>query len=280
MSTNPWLYRSTLEIRATEGRTLSGIAVPWDRPTMVRDLTGPPYPEAFAPTSADVSIRQRGTFPMFRQHDWRDGAMPVGSVIFSRSAEALVFEALASKTRDGDEALELVNDGAMRSVSVGFKPIKTTMRQWALGKGQYRTEVQLRELSLAPTGFGQYAEAGVLAVRDSLGADVTFDAQADAVGDAIEKSLNGIDGTEDGPQVELVDITDSWAVYSIEGGPLDEPNVKRSLFRVDYTTNADGTVSLSVPTAVQVAYEPTGRSEPPTHAELKRRANITLPALR
>lgn len=134
-----------MEIGATEGRTLSGLAVPWDRPTRVRDLTGPAYLEAFAPGSTDVTVRQHDTFPVFKRHDY--GTDPLGVVTFHRSAEGLLFEAPLSKTRDADEALELVNDGAMRSVSVGFRPLQHVVRQSGTGPVTWRTEVALRELT-------------------------------------------------------------------------------------------------------------------------------------
>jgi HK97 family phage prohead protease len=157
-----FLYRASLEL-TTEGRTLVGLAVPWDKPTRVRDLTGPAYFEEFAQTSADVSIRQRGTFPVFVRHDY--AADPIGVVTFERSESGLMFSAPISKTPRGDEMLTLVNDGAMRSVSVGFRPLQTRRRMAAVGEVSTRTEVALRELSLAPTGFGQYPEATVDAVR-------------------------------------------------------------------------------------------------------------------
>lgn len=185
------LYRS-LEIGETTGRTLSGIAMPWDRPTRVRDLVGPAYMEAFAPQSTDVSIRQHASFPMFVRHDY--GQDPIGVVTFHRSAEALMYEAPLSKTVRADEQLELVNDGAMRSVSVGFKPLQAIRGRMINGAtvDQYRTEVALRELSLAPTGFGQYAEAGVTAVRSDGDDDPGTMIQAvDAVIDSIYDALNG-----------------------------------------------------------------------------------------
>lgn len=162
---NETLYRA-LDIGEAAGRTLSGLAMPWDRATRVRDLTGPAYMEAFSPGSTDVSIRQHPSFPVFVRHDY--GQDPLGVVTFRRSDEegGLMYEAPLSKTSRADEMLELVNDGAMRSVSIGFKPLQAVRK--TLGRAtvdQYRTEVALRELSLAPTGWGQYAEAGVMAVR-------------------------------------------------------------------------------------------------------------------
>lgn len=172
------LYRS-LDIGEATGRTLSGLAMPWDVPTRVRDLTGPAYMEAFSPSSCDVTIRQHPSFPVFKMHNWRTGGTPLGVVTFSRSAEGAMFDANLSNTREADETLELVNDMAMRSVSVGFKPLQAVRR--VLGRStvdQYRTEVALRELSLCPTGFGQYAEAGVSAVRSDDGTDLDEDPAA------------------------------------------------------------------------------------------------------
>jgi HK97 family phage prohead protease len=157
------LFRASIDL-TTEGRTLTGVAMPWDRPTMVRDMTGPAYLEAFSPSSADVTLRQNvDPRPVFKRHDYTQD--PVGTVTFERSAEGLLFVAPLSKTRDADETLELVNDGAMRSVSIGFRPIKQQQRPMSEGNVTYRTEMALRELSLAPTGFGQYSEALVTAVR-------------------------------------------------------------------------------------------------------------------
>ncbi len=145
------------------------------------------------------------------------------------------------------------------------------------GVDQYRTEIALRELSLAPTGFGQYDDAKVLAIRDSLAPDVTFDQQTDAVSDAIARA-NGSDGTD--CEVHIRDISDAWAVYEIEGGPADEANTKRGLFKVEYETAEDGAVTLSDPVAVAVSYVPTGRMEIVSHAELKARIqSLKLPAL-
>lgn len=160
------LFRSSLDL-SYEGRTLAGLALPWDRPARVRDLTGPAYLEAFAQGSADVSMRQHPSWPVFARHDYRSD--PLGIVTFQRSAEGLVFEARMSHTRDADEKLELVKDGAMRSVSVGFQPVHDTQRPSPDGLIRLRTEIRLRELSLAPTGFGQVPEAQVLAVRTEGG---------------------------------------------------------------------------------------------------------------
>ena len=76
--------------------------------------------------------------------------------------------------------------------------MKNATRQVPEGKMVYRTEVALRELSLAPTGFGQYSDAGVLSVRDETGMDADDDplrqiAAIDAVIDAALKCLDPSD---------------------------------------------------------------------------------------
>jgi HK97 family phage prohead protease len=174
------LYRASFELQPVEGRTLIGLAVPWEAPSLVRDMVGPPYLEAFAAASCDVSISQRADRPVFVRHDY--AADPIGMSTFQRSTEGLLFEAVASKTKRADEILEMVNDGSMRSVSVGFRPLKSTRRMVAAGELTLRTEVALRELSIAPTGFGAYPEAGVLAVREGepAGEEVVVDEEAAA----------------------------------------------------------------------------------------------------
>lgn len=159
------LHRSSGEI-STEGRTLIGVAVPWNVPTWVRDPGKPRYLESFAPRSFDVTLRQNPEpRPLFLTHGHFRGESPIGTVEFTRHESALLFRAHVSKTAAGDEALELVNDGAMRSVSVGVKPLQERKERHPLGTVTVRTEVIAKELSLAATGFGQYEDARVLAVR-------------------------------------------------------------------------------------------------------------------
>lgn len=249
------LFRA-LEIGDAVGRTLSGVAVPWDRPTTVRDKTGPAYVEAFAPQSADASIKQHASFPMFARHDYVQD--PLGVVVFQRSAEGLIYEAPLSKTARADEMLELVNDGAMRSVSIGFKPIHEVQRSiGSVNVRAYRTEVALRELSLAPTGFGQYAEAGVSAVRATPG---SFSDIQDAVEDAITNKLFGESGPAEGVYLYVTDCGPDWAVYTIEGGALDKAVVGAQYQKVEYTTATDGTVEVSDPVDVVKVWSPSTRS--------------------
>lgn len=156
------LTRSSLDL-STTGRTLEGLAFRWDHPSMVQDPGSPRYLEEFARGSATKTITERASFPLFAMHQHQ--TMPLGVANFRASAEGLVFSAPLSKTTAADEALELVNDGALRSVSVGYRAVKNGRRSDPRGPVTVRQEIGLMELSLAPTGFGQHEGAAVLAVR-------------------------------------------------------------------------------------------------------------------
>lgn len=147
------------------GRTLEGVSIYWDRASRVTDNGRDFYLEAFSSRSADKQLTERkAPFPLGFLHPWSTGAAdkrPLGSVQFHRSAEGLVFQAVLSRTQAADEMLELVKDGAVSDVSIGFQSYKQQQK----GDLTLRTEIGLRELSLAPAGMGQHEGAQVLAVR-------------------------------------------------------------------------------------------------------------------
>lgn len=158
------LYRATLDIEESDGRTLAGRAFYYDHPSRVSDPPRfVPYLEEFVTRSTDKTLTDRGEFPLFAQHNHT--VPPIGVVRFRAARGELRYEAHLSRTRDADEKLELVNDHAMRSVSVGFRAIADGKRTGPDGPIIRRLEIALRELSLAPTGFGQHAGAEVLEVR-------------------------------------------------------------------------------------------------------------------
>jgi len=167
------LYRASVDV-VTDGRQLVGLAMPWDTPALVSDpvdvaaraLSRQPYLEAYSRTSYDETLRRNPEpRPLFKSHGWKHGGDPIGVAHFERAERGLTFVAYVSRTRDADEALELVNDGAMRSVSVGVLPMTHQHVRLAAGLVTLRTSVGLRELSIAPTGFGQVPGAVVEAVR-------------------------------------------------------------------------------------------------------------------
>ena len=178
-------FAGDLSIRAdADGRTVSGIVVPFDTEARVSD-GGPSYLERFARGSFAKTIKERGDrVKLLMQHDSHE---PIGRAVMLREdAAGLYGEFRVSAVPSGDQALELVRDGVIDSFSVGFAPIKHTRD----GEVTVRTEVALREASLVT--FPAYDTARVLALRAAL-ADLPADER-----DELLRSIQTPDSTADG----------------------------------------------------------------------------------
>jgi len=159
-------FAGDLEVRASgDGRIIGGIVVPYERTARVSD-GGPSYSEQFQRGAFSKTLSERGDRVKFlSQHNARTN--PLGTAIkdsWRDDAAGLYGEFRVSKTQAGDEALELVRDGALDSFSVGFTPVKHEKRSGTV----VRTEVRLNEVSLVT--FPAYEDARVLAVREALAA--------------------------------------------------------------------------------------------------------------
>ena len=117
------LTASNTFVTAEEGetpRSISGIAVPWNVEATVSDGTR----VKFLPGSLPV----KGKAPKLLKY--HDSTQPVGVVTGRMDSEAgMLFTAKISKTRDGDDVVELIKDGAIDSVSVGVNPIDASYDQ-------------------------------------------------------------------------------------------------------------------------------------------------------
>ena len=145
-----------LELRS-DGRTVTGIAVPYDTPTYIASMGAE---EQFVRGAFARTIAERGDrIKLLAQHDARQ--MPLGRLTSLREdAAGLYIEGRISATQAGDEALQLLADGALDSFSVGFSPIRSEMTRDGVVT---RQEVKLHEVSLV--SFPAYEAARVLAVR-------------------------------------------------------------------------------------------------------------------
>lgn len=157
------LHRTSadLAIRNTgDGRTVYGLAVPFGQVATVSDGRGE-YREAFVPGSFARTLAERGDrVKLLANHDSR--RWPIGRPLLLREDPAgLYMEARVSKTRDGDEALELIRDGALDGFSVGFRPVRERNRDGVVE----RTEVALSEVSIV--AFAAYTGAVLAGVRSS-----------------------------------------------------------------------------------------------------------------
>jgi uncharacterized protein len=151
-------FLSDLEVRG-DGRTVVGIAVPFNEPTNIGR-----YVEVFRQGAFARTLTERGPskIKLLALHDQR--ALPLGRLSAAREdAKGLWIEGRVSETQAGDEALTLVRDGALDSFSIGFNPMPNGDR-WNQDRSLVeRVEVRLQEVSLVP--FPAYTGATVAGVR-------------------------------------------------------------------------------------------------------------------
>ena len=150
-------YSVNLELRAnSDGRTIFGIAVPYNKEQRI--------------TSTMVEVFRKGVFSevikaphrvkLLRGHG--ENNLLGRATLLKETDDGLYAEFKISKTREGDEALELVKDGALDQLSVGFMPIKNKKRPDGVME---RLKAHLAEVSLVT--FGAYGEmAAITGMRE------------------------------------------------------------------------------------------------------------------
>jgi HK97 family phage prohead protease len=149
MNMNEMITRS-FEIRATDAelRTVEGLAVPYNDTIDI----GGGWSERFEKGAIDLNANVK----LFRDHEDIIGVVTE----MTESDEGLMIKAKISETVLGNETLNLVKDGAIRSFSVGFIPVTDVKKD----KTIIRTKVNLKEVSLV--AFPAYDKAEVLSVRE------------------------------------------------------------------------------------------------------------------
>lgn len=115
------LFRSfapDLEIRSEgDGRTIVGIAVPYGVPQRIdRDLV-----EEFQRGAFNAQIRSAARVSFARGHLQLGGALIGKATMMRDDAAGLYGEWRVSATPAGDETLELVRDGVLDELSIGFR---------------------------------------------------------------------------------------------------------------------------------------------------------------
>jgi HK97 family phage prohead protease len=150
----------------SDGRTVFGIAVPFDREAKVNDGFGP-YTEVFKRGAFAKTIRENGSnVKLLVNHD-KYQRLPIGKATTLREdAAGLYGEFRVSQTREGDETLTLIRDGVVDAFSIGFVPVKEREPRPGLVE---RTEVRLTETSVV--AFPSYEHALIGGVRSQLGLD-------------------------------------------------------------------------------------------------------------
>ena len=157
-------YSADLELRGGDGRTLVGLAAPFNAPADIFEH-GQRFTETIAPGAFSRTIAQRGgKVPLHAVHDVTR-KLPLGPVHkMTETGDGLRIEARISKTQAGDEVLELIRDGALSGLSIGFSPVR---EQWSKdGKNRTLQEIALREISVVDAPA--YREAQIAALRSAL----------------------------------------------------------------------------------------------------------------
>lgn len=147
-----------LQIRGDgDGRTIYGMAVPYDKEQRIDGETT----EVFRKGVFSEIVKAAHRVKLLRNHDIKN---PIGRATILRETEdGLYAEFKISKTREGDDALELVKDGALDHLSIGFMPLKNRKRQDGVVE---RLKAHLAEVSLVT--FGAYGDAAsVVGVREA-----------------------------------------------------------------------------------------------------------------
>lgn len=142
----------SFEIREADydKREVVGRAVPYNEAIDI----GGGMKEEFAPGSVDVDSDVK----LFRDH--KDVIGKVQKL--EDRKDGLWVNAKVSKTQLGDETLELIKDGGIRSFSVGFIPLVDEKQD----KKVIRKKVDLKEVSLV--AFPAYENASVVEIREEI----------------------------------------------------------------------------------------------------------------
>lgn len=156
-----------------DGRTIFGVAVPWDRAI---DVYGDGYLiEEFRRGAADhqMSGSAVSRIKLSDRHMYRGGEVIGVTKVLRNLTEGLYFEARASAIPAGDRVLTLAEDRALDQVSVGFREradgnqYKTIegveQKNWVI-----RTKVDLFEIAVVAEGaYGDGAT--ITGLRDGQG---------------------------------------------------------------------------------------------------------------
>jgi HK97 family phage prohead protease len=196
--TRQWL--PDLEVRSSgDGRTICGIAVPYAQPQFIDSrLT-----EQFARGAFNAQLRAAHRVPLMRDHERHGGSLIGVATTLRDDAAGLYGEWRVSKTPTGDETLELVKDGALSELSIGFRE---GQNRTLPGGVIERATATLTEVAIVMAGA--YGPAATIAsVRAQSTTDRTRQAEQILAGlptlsadaDQLTRSANGGSNLKFGP---------------------------------------------------------------------------------
>lgn len=157
LQTRDFKVAPTPEADGTEDapRTVRGLAVPYG--TEIELVPG--YFETIAPGALAPRAETDTSLKLVYRHD-----EPIGLITdATETDEGIEIEARFSDTQTARDAYQLVRDGVIDRLSIGFAPIETTRTEDERGTHTTITSLALREVSLVP--FPAYSTAAITEVR-------------------------------------------------------------------------------------------------------------------
>jgi HK97 family phage prohead protease len=158
-------FTPDLQVRSGgDGRTIYGIAVPYNRPTRIdAHLT-----EMFTRGAFKHQLRAASRVKFSREHVLLGGTLIGRADMLREDAAGLYGEFRVSKTPVGDETLELVRDGALTDLSITFREHANGNRRMRDGTVN-RVKADVVEVAVVLEGaYGDLATAsGVRSHQDS-----------------------------------------------------------------------------------------------------------------
>ena len=172
-------FTPDLEVRSKgDGRTIVGIAVPWDRPTYIdstltEQFRSGAFNEQLGPLLPGGVLRAANKVFVAREHMVLGGELIGRASLLRNDAAGLYAELRVSRTPKGDETLELVKDGALTDLSIMFRE-KTNARL----PGNITERVTADLIEIAVVLQGAYADQALISAVRAAGSPYCGPAQA------------------------------------------------------------------------------------------------------
>jgi HK97 family phage prohead protease len=157
-------YVSGLQIR-DDGRTITGLAAPYGTPVEIHE-GGRSYIESLQRGAFADDTTDPAAIPLMARHPTSNDVLPIGVTVTLRDeATGLHGDWRVSKTGFGDEVLELVRDGAISGLSIGFIPDTDTDRWSPDRRTVQRVRAHLDHVAIVRTPA--YPTARIIGVRNA-----------------------------------------------------------------------------------------------------------------
>lgn len=149
-----------VELRSVEGRSITGLAIPYGKATDVGPFIETIRKGCFAKSIAE-SAR---ALPLMTLHD--HAAIPIGKAVkWTEADDGLYGEWSLDSRAEAREMARLIDEDLMRGMSAGFLPIRS---QWQHGDDKPAVErIEARLLETSLVAVPAYPGARVMAIRSA-----------------------------------------------------------------------------------------------------------------